>query len=375
MTYVLAVGTRKGLFLARSADGAAWSVDAPQFLMREVAAVGFVDGSDGVADGGPGGAPGGGPRLLVGVRSEHWGPTVAHSDDLGATWEESEKAAVRFPEGTDAALGRVWQLQGDPVRPGRVWAGCEPTSLWRSDDAGESFELVRGLWDHPHRPQWAPGFGGAAVHTVVTDAEQAGRVLVAMSTGGVYLSEDGGDSWAPSNTGISAYFNPDPYPEYGQCVHKVAADASGPGVLYAQNHHGVYRSDDAGATWGSIADGLPSDFGFVILAHPTRPGTVWVLPLVADRERVPPGGRLRMHRSTDGGRSWSELGTGLPDDAWTVVLRDAACAVATGPDAAPLVAFGTRDGCVYASTDEGDSFVEVAAHLPDVLSVRAAVVP
>ena len=360
MTHVLAVGTRKGLFLARSADGAAWKVEGPEFLMREVPSVGFVAAPSGPV-----------PRLLVGVRSEHWGPTVAHSDDLGETWVEAESAAVRFPADTDAALERVWQLQGDPERPGVVWAGCEPTSLWRSDDFGGSFSLVRGLWDHPHRP-WAPGFGGAAVHTVVTDPVDAGRVLVAMSSGGVYVTSDGGASWTPSNKGIKAYFLPDPYPEYGQCVHKVAADASGPSVLYAQNHHGVYRSDDAGATWTSIADGLPSDFGFVMLAHPRRSGTVWVLPLEADGRRIPPGGRLRLHRSTDGGASWTEVGSDLPDGVWTSVLRDAACIA--DRDDAPLIAFGSRDGCVWASTDEGASFVEVATHLPDVLSVRAAVV-
>ena len=359
MTLVLAIGTRKGLFLARSDDGAAWKVEGPEFLMREVPSVGFVAAPSGAA-----------PRLLVGVRSEHWGPTVAHSDDLGETWVEAEGAAVRFPAGTNAALERVWQLQGDPARPGLVWAGCEPTSLWRSDDFGESFSLVRGLWDHPHRP-WAPGFGGAAVHTVVTDPVDAERVLVAMSSGGVYVTPDGGTSWSPSNKGIKAYFLPDPYPEYGQCVHKVAADASGPSVLYAQNHHGVYRSDDAGATWTSIADGLPSDFGFVMLAHPRRAGTVWVLPLEADGRRIPPDGRLRLHRSTDGGSSWTEVGNGLPDGVWTSVLRDAACIADAGD--APVIAFGTRDGCVYASTDEGASFTEVAAHLPDVLSVRAVV--
>jgi photosystem II stability/assembly factor-like uncharacterized protein len=361
MTLLLAVGTRKGLFLARRADGGEWRVEGPQFLMREIPAVGFVD------------VDGSGPRLLVGVRSEHWGPTVAHSDDLGATWEESERGAVRFPEGSDAALERVWQLQADPVRPGRVWAGCEPTSLWRSDDSGETFGLVQGLWDHPHRPQWWPGAGGAAVHTVVTDPADDERLLVAMSTGGVYATSDGGATWTPRNSGISAYFLPDPNPEFGQCVHKVAADAAGPEVLYAQNHHGVYRSDDAGGSWTSIAEGLPSDFGFVMLAHPSAAGTVWVLPLEADARRVPPGGRLRVHRTADGGKSWTEVGAGLPDGAWTSVLRDAACVVDRGPDTTPMVAFGTRDGCVFVSTDDGDTFTEIAAHLPDVLSVRGVV--
>jgi hypothetical protein len=358
---LLAIGTRKGLFLARpDGPGAGWTLDGPHFLMREVPSIAFAP------------TPSGGVRLLVGVLSEHWGPTVARSDDLGVSWAETERGAVVFPPDTEAALARVWQLQPDPARPGVVWAGCEPTSLWHSTDGGATFSLVRGLWDHPHRPQWWPGAGGAAVHTIVTDPDDASRVLVAMSTGGVYVSSDAGASWSPSNRGISAYFMPDPNPEFGQCVHKVAADASGPGVLYAQNHHGVYRSDDGGASWGSIADGLPSDFGFVMLTHPSASGTAWVVPLTADSQRVPPGGHLRLHRTRDSGRTWSSVGAGLPDGAWASVLRDAACVVAT-PDGGSLLAMGTRDGFVYTSTDDGESVTEVARHLPDVLCVRVLV--
>jgi hypothetical protein len=374
MTTHIIIGTRKGLFVARgsgaqgsgaqgSGASGGWAISGPMFLMQEIAAVGVLTAPAPAS-------PEAAPRLLAGVRSEHWGPTVARSDDLGQTWEETDQGSVRFPGDTGAALTRVWQLQEDPARPGVVWAGCEPTSLWRSGDGGVTFELNRGLWDHPHRPQWAPGFGGAAVHTVVTDPGDDASLLVAMSTGGVYASGDGGASWQPSNTGISAYFLPDPAPEFGQCVHKVAVDAAGRGTLYAQNHHGVYRSDDAGRSWTSIAAGLPSDFGFVMLAHPRRPGTAWVVPLEADARRVPPKGRLRVHRTRDGGETWSESASGLPDDAWTVVLRDAASVVDRGAGQPPLIAIGTRDGCVYVSADEGETFELIAKHLPDVLTIR-----
>lgn len=356
MSTVLAIGTSKGLWLARrSADGEPWSLDGPHFVAREVAAVALDIRSQPA-------------RLLAGVHSEHWGPTVMRSDDLGASWTEQERGAIRFPEGSGAALTRVWQLHPDAAhRPGVVWAGCEPTSLWRSADGGCTFELVRELWDHPHRPEWAPGFGGAAVHTVVPSPD-TDRVLVAMSTGGVYVSEDGQGGWVPRNRGISAYFLPGPEPEFGQCVHKVAADPDG--RLYAQNHHGVYRSDDAGLNWTSIAGGLPSDFGFPVVASPRTPGTAWVVPLTADATRVPPGGRLRVHRTRDAGASWTELGDGLPDSCWVSVLRDALCT-----DSGRGLYLGTRDGCVYASADEGDHFTLVAEHLPDVLVVRAAEVP
>ncbi len=371
-TPVIAIGTRKGLFLARTDQSrpGGWRLDGPHLSMREVTALAFmpVDPAAGPSV----------PELLVGMKSEHWGPTVVRSADLGGTWGETDAGAVVFPADTAATLARVWQLQPDPARPDLVWAGCEPTSLWRSTDGGEHFELVRGLWDHPHRKDWGPGFGGAAVHTVVVDPDDADHVTIAMSTGGVYVSHDatadGGGGWSPSNRGITARYLPDPNPEYGQCVHKVAADAAGAGTLYAQNHHGVYRSDDGGENWISIAEGLPSDFGFVMLAHPTATRTAWVVPLMADADRVPPGGRLRLHRTRDGGRSWAEVGSGLPDGSWTSVLRDAACVVPTpgaGEDGGTLLALGTRDGCVYVSTDEGETVTEIASHLPDVLCVRA----
>jgi photosystem II stability/assembly factor-like uncharacterized protein len=206
---------------------------------------------------------------------------------------------------------------------------------------------------------------------VLPDPE-SDRVTIAMSTGGVYVSEDGGATWEPRNRGISAVFLPEPPPEYGQCVHKVAVDASGPDRLYAQNHFGVFRTDDAGGTWTSIAGGLPADFGFPVVASPTTPGTAWVVPLVADMQRVPPEGRLRVHRTRDAGSTWTELGEGLPDAAWTAVMRDAFCADEADRTG---ICFGTRDGCVYASADEGDTFTLVVDHLPDVLSLRAARLP
>lgn len=150
---LLAIGTRKGLFLARSRRGAArWELEGPPFPMEEVAAVAIDERSPG-------------PRLLVGAQSAHWGPSVFRSDDLGASWHEPEGGAIRFPAESGAALARVWQLQpGLDSEPGVVWAGVEPAALFRGS---AHFSLVDGLWNHPHRPHWLPGGGGQCLHTVV----------------------------------------------------------------------------------------------------------------------------------------------------------------------------------------------------------------
>ncbi|MDA8370471.1 MAG: exo-alpha-sialidase [Nocardiopsaceae bacterium] len=361
MAFLLFIGTRKGLFTARSSDRRTWEVSGPHRL-------------DDFADMGGVYAIGVDPhtrRVLVGAESQHFGPSVWFSDDLGANWHEPERAPIAFPADIDTAFTRVWQFAfGD--EPGTVYAGVEPTALFCSTDGGESFELVRSLWDHPHRSGWFPGAGGAAIHTVLpgrvrADGTDSQTMTVAMSTGGVYQTHDDKKSWTPANRGIGAGFLPDETPEYGQCVHKVAVAADG--VFYAQNHHGVYRSADPASGWTSIADGLPSDFGFAMVAHPHTPGTVLNFPVISEARHLPPDYRLQAQRTDDGGATWRPLTQGLPADPYySIVLRDGACT--DGADV-PGFYFGTRAGDVYATTDGSAGWHQVAAHLPDVLCVRA----
>lgn len=361
---IVLIGTRKGLWVARSDESREdWQIEGPHFVMQETIS-GCID------------MRGDAPRIFAGSKSWHYGPQLYRSDDLGRSFNETPGGAIRFPEDTGASVEQIWQvIPGGADEPDVMWAGSEPSALWRSDDRGESFQLVRALWDHPHREQWEPGFGGQAIHTIKLDGRDADHVTVAMSTGGVYQTTDGGDSWNPTNTGIKAYFFPDPWPEFGQCVHKVDTHPDKPDQLFAQNHHGVYRSDDAGRTWTSIAEGLPSDFGFPIVVDPADPDTVFVFPLVADGDRMPPDGRAIVWRSRDAGRSWEAMQKGLPTEFYSAVMRDAMCAdnavdygLGTG------IYAGTRDGTLFASNDTGESWSVVAQHLPDIMFVRAATV-
>ncbi len=360
METVLLVGTRKGMWIGRSDEARVdWEFTGPHFDMEEVYSC-MVD------------TRGERPRLLAGSSSSWLGPQVRRSDDLGATWQETPNGAIRFPEGSEATVERVWQLTPGPERD-VVYAGTEPGAVFRSSDGGETFTLEQALWDHPHRPQWNAGFGGQAFHTVLPHPEDPTSVTAALSTGGVYQTNDGGASWEPRNQGIRAEFLPEgqQYPEFGQCVHKVTRHPARPERMYLQNHGGVYRSDDHGASWQSIADGLPAEFGFPIVVHPHDPDTVYVFPINGGDRRYPPGAKARVWRSRDAGETWTELCAGLPDGFFVAVMRDAMCA--DDHERAGLY-FGARNGAVWGSADEGETWRQLVSDLPDVMCVRAAAI-
>jgi len=358
---VVLVGTTKGLFaLASPPDRESWAISGPWFRGEEIYAA-TLDCRHGRT------------RLLVGATSSHWGPSVYRSDDLAATWVEPEPDTLAFPPAAGAALSRVWQLQpaGD-TQPDVVFAGVEPAALFRSDDGGETFRLDEGLWGHAHRPHWQPGGGGLCCHTVVTDPRGGDRLAVAISSAGFYRTLDG-RNWEAANVGIQVRFMPDPTPEFGQCVHKVDRHPTRPDTLFLQHHWGVYRSDDFGGQWREIgADSLPSTFGFPVVADPNQPDTAYVLPLTSDEFRCTPDGRLRVYRTADGGESWEALEEGLPqENAWLAVLRDGFTSDSLDPAGLYI---GTRTGEVFASPDAGETWQEVARHLPPVVCVKTAVV-
>ncbi len=355
---VLMIGTRKGLWIGRSDDRREeWTSGGPHLELMEVYSV-MVDTRRET------------PRLLAGASLSWTGPQVFSSDDLGATWQEH---SIAFPEGSDASVARVWQL-APGVEDGVVYAGTEPGAVFRSTDWGESFTLEQGLWDHPHRKEWGEGYGGQAFHTLLPHPTDPGSLTAAISTGGVYQTTDGGESWIPRNQGIRADFLPEDqqFPEFGQCVHKVARHPSRPERMFLQNHGGVYRSDDEGGSWISIADGLPSDFGFPVVVDPREPDSVAVFPLADGR--YPPDGLARVWRSRDAGESWSALGDGdrgLPDGFFVGVMRDA---MSADDHEQPGLYLGGRNGSVWGSFDDGQTWSELVSDLPDVMVVRAAVV-
>jgi photosystem II stability/assembly factor-like uncharacterized protein len=300
----------------------------------------------------------------------HFGAELCATDDFGRRWNRPETPRIAFPESAGVALKNIWQIEpGRDDEPDRIFCGVEPSALFESEDGGETWLLNEGLWNHPHRARWMPGGGGLCLHTILTDPARPDRLTIATSTGGVYRTDDGGKSWQARNHGIQAYFLKEKNPEFGQCVHKVARHPSKPDRLFLQHHFGLYRSDDGGDTWREASRGVPSDFGFPMVVHPRNPETVYIVPLKADQFRCPPDGKLRVYRTRDGARSWKPLSHGLPqEDCYDTVLRDAMSVDAEDPAG---VYFGTRNGRLYGSRDEGETWSLVADDLPPVTCVRA----
>jgi serine/threonine protein kinase len=357
--FLLLVGTTKGAFILRSnAQRSRWDVGGPYFHGHNVYAMAYD-------------ARGGRHRIWASTQS-YWGTLLRSSDDFGKSWTNPRQAPIRFPSEAGVSLKNIWQITpGRHEEPDVLYCGVEPAALFESRDAGETWSLVRGLFDHPHRPRWMPGNGGLALHSIVLDPTNAQRMYVAISSGGVYKTCDGGASWTAQNRGIRAMFMPDKYPEFGQCVHKIALHPARPERLFLQNHWGLYRSDDGAESWTDIANGVPSDFGFAVLMHPRNPDCVYIIPVESDEFRCACDGRLRVYRTRTAGASWEPLMRGLPQKrAYETVLRDALAADSFDPAG---IYFGTRSGQLFGSQDEGRTWKKILEGLPAVVCVRSAV--
>ena len=351
---LLMVGTKKGAFLLDGdADRRSWSIRGPFCTGFEIRDVTY-DPADG--------------SVYAAAASPWFGPAVFRSPDLGETWTHSSAGLTYGEGGPDVT--RVWNVT--PAH-GAVYAGVEPAGLFRSDDKGATWTEMAGLRAHPSRPEWQPGNGGLICHTIIAHPADPGHLWVGISAVGVFETTDGGVTWATRNTGVRADFYPGPAPEFGQCVHKVAMAAGKPATLYQQNHCGMYRTDDSGATWIEITGSLPSDFGFAMGAHPRDPETAWVIPLTTPTEgRFTPDARPAVWRTRDGGASWARHADGLPQaDAWVSVLREAMGVDSLEPAG---VYFGAQSGQLFASADEGETWMEIEASLPAIASVDVAVV-
>ncbi|MGH7942262.1 MAG: WD40/YVTN/BNR-like repeat-containing protein [Limisphaerales bacterium] len=376
------VGTKKGAFILTS-DGKRknWKVSGPHFAGWEIY---HLKGSP--AD----------PNRIYASQSSGWfGQIIQRSDDGGKSWNTPGSSAEElknpdgFPKGEsnkfvyegDAGthkwydgtqhpweFKRIWHIEPSLADPDTAYAGAEDAAIFQTRDGGESWKELPGL-RKAKGPLWQPGAGGMAVHTILLDPKNAGRIYVAISAAGVFRTDDGGAAWKPVNRGLKSQFElPDPDAEVGHCVHRIAMHPSRPNVLFMQKHWDVMRTDNAGGKWTEVSGNLPSDFGFPIDVHAHEPETVFVVPIKSDSEHYPPDGKLRVYRSKTGGNDWEPLTRGLPQrDCYVNVLRDAMAVDSLDPCG---IFFGTTGGQIYASANGGNSWSAIVRDLPAVLSVE-----
>jgi len=350
---VLLIGTVKGVFLYHTDEKrSAWKLTGPHFGGWEVFSL-CGDSRNG--------------RILAGTEEFMHGPTIRTSKDFGATWEKVEREP-RLAKGTKGELKHIWQIvPGHPSEPGTWYAGVDDAALFVSRDDGRTWDEVTGLTSHPTRPDWVPGFGGLCLHSILVDPANPKRLWVGISAVGVFRSDDTGKTWKLCNQGLHNVA-----PEFikgtdmGRCVHKMVLDPARPGTLAMQFHGGVFKSENAGDSWTRISAGLPHDFGFPMAA--TTEGGLFVVPLLADNNRVVPDGALKVWRSRDQGRTWRAMTKGLPQkEHYVGVLRDA---MTSDPLTPAGIYMGTTGGEIFYSKDDGDSWKKLPASFPRITTLK-----
>jgi hypothetical protein len=355
----LLVGTRKGLVTVEK-QSTRWTLREPAFLGDPVTAVLASEG---------------GNTIHAALNLGHFGVKMRRSRDAGKTWEE--QAAPAYPPQPENAPGPAWKLvqvwtleNGGSDEPGVLWAGTIPGGLFRSNDDGDTWSLVRPLWEHPQRAEWmGGGYDAPGMHSVCVDPRDSRRVSVAVSTGGVWQTRDRGETWALRASGMRAeYMPPD---QQGnplvQDVHRMVACRGNPDVMWVQHHNGVFRSTDGAQSWTEITTAALSAFGFAVAVDPNDANTAWFVPAVKDEKRVPVNAQLAVTRTRDGGRTFEVLREGLPaEPAYDLTYRHALDIDAAGQ----RLAFGSTTGGLWISENRGDSWQCVSAHLPPIAAVR-----
>lgn len=364
MSDQLLVGTRKGLFRIERDGRGRWGIGPTWFPGDPVTAILPESG---------------GRRIHAALALGHFGVKMQRSEDGGDTWTETRAPA--FPPKPDGIEDKdpmrgldlpwstqmIWSLEqgGDGL-----WCGVIPGGLFRSNDGGDSWSLVRSLWDDPRRRKWVGGgFDFAGIHSILVDPRDPAHVTLGVSVGGVWSTRDSGASWQLIGAGLrNAYMPPgmsgDPLT---QDPHRIVRCPTRPERLWMQHHNGVFLSDDGGENWRELEDVPPSGFGFAVAVHPADPDTAWFVPAKKDEERIPVDARVVVTRTRDGGGSFEVLTRGLPaEPAWDLVHRHALDVSSDGEQ----LAFASTTGSLWVSEDQGDTWQVVSKHLPPVACVR-----
>lgn len=363
------IGTRKGLFSSEKDTNDQWRINSTGFLGDPVT-IALQDPRSGY--------------FYAALKHGHFGVKLHRTQSLGGEWEEiASPSYPPFPEGRDPdrcpmrgieipwELELIWALvPGGPDQPGRLWCGTLPGGLFKSDDNGESWELVESLWNRPERAKWmGGGYDYPGIHSICVHPQDSKCVTVAISCGGVWQTKDDGENWKQVGQGLRADYaanHEEAYDPVSQDPHFMAQCRDEPEHFWIQHHNGIFKSSDNAATFSEIKEAGPSVFGFPVAVHPQNGDTAWFAPAIKDELRIPKNGELVITRTRNSGESFDVLRNGLPQEhAYDLVYRHALAIDERGEQ----LAFGTTTGSVWVTENQGDNWTNLSTFLPPVYSV------
>ena len=253
MSDTLLVSTRKGLFTV-ARDGKGWEIAGVDFLGDNVTLRAHRSRATALAM----------PRSTTVISASS---CTARRRTAG---RRSRRPPIRpSPRATTSTTCGAVRSTGARRASGR-WRPAAPTSPGSSGAArcragcsarattAQSWEMVRALWDHPKRKQW---MGGGAdlpgIHSICVDPRNSKRVWIAVSTGGIWFTEDGGASWTLRGEGMRAEYVPpeQTHDPIAQDVHCLVQCPAAPERMWVQHHNGIFVSSDEGRTFTEITGG------------------------------------------------------------------------------------------------------------------------
>ena len=369
----LLVGTKKGAFIVSSKDfRETWKVSDPILLGNMINHI--------VPD------PRNKKLILMAATTGHLGPTIFRSVDSGKNWMDAKQPPA-FPKidrkkvkkGGKVVKSVFWLTPGHSSEPLVWYAGTIPQGLFITRDGGITWNSFDKFNNYPEAQKWMDNEGtpaGPILHSINVDPRDKNHICLALSLGGFIETYDGGESWKPQNKGVSADFLPNPFPEYGHCVHNMQLSPVNPDIIYQQGHCGIYRLDQNEEQWNRIGGNIPKeigDFGFPLLLHPQDPNTLWVFPMDGSDvwPRVCVGGKPALYKSSNGGKSWTRQDRGFPTkNAWISVLRQSLAHDLQDPLGLYM---GTTHGEIWSSNNEGENWQNIVRHLPPITSVEVLI--
>jgi photosystem II stability/assembly factor-like uncharacterized protein len=239
---------------------------------------------------------------------------------------------------------------------GALYAGTEPSRLFRSDDKGESWRELKALLELPSQPRWSfpPRPWTSHVRWIAPSPHAADLLLVGIELGGLMRSSDGGESWQDHRPGAN------------RDVHSLIWHPRVPGRAYEAGGGGAAFSTDAGETWQPADDDRDRNYAWAVTVDPDDPNC-WYISASTGPRAAHNGGDPQAHiYRRRGGNGWQPLTADLPEPLpampYALVATDS------------RLFAGLANGQLWQSRDRGDSWAAMQLQ-GDVLNALLALAP